>query len=116
MKNDFDGFSLNLIYDDNDKDWIVHFAELPNVSAFGNTPEQAIEELKIAWEGIKKSYIQKGEPVPIAPSKKSYSGQFNVRIDKRIHKALAIEACQTGISLNALVAQKLTQTVQFHVN
>jgi predicted HicB family RNase H-like nuclease len=47
----------------------------------------------------------------MAPSKKVYSGQFNVRIDKRDHRALAIEAIKAGMSLNALVAQKLHQAV-----
>jgi len=40
--------------------------------------------------------------VPIAPSRKEYSGQFNVRIDKRVHRALSAEATKAGISLNAL--------------
>ncbi|MDF1653733.1 MAG: toxin-antitoxin system HicB family antitoxin [Coxiellaceae bacterium] len=48
---------------------------------------------------------------PLAPSKKQYSGQFNVRIDKRVHRLLALEAAQVGLSLNALVAQKLTLAV-----
>jgi len=34
-----------------------------------------------------------------------------VRIDKRDHRALAIEAAKVGLSLNALVAQKLHQSV-----
>jgi predicted HicB family RNase H-like nuclease len=105
----FDGFTVNLLYDENDKDWVAHFVELPLVSAFGNTPNEAIHELKVAWDGAKQSYISQGEPVPVSPSKRSYSGQFNVRIDKRLHKALAIEACQAHVSLNALVAQKLAK-------
>jgi predicted HicB family RNase H-like nuclease len=116
MHNDFDGFSLHLLFDENDQDWVVHFTELPTVSAFGETPEQAIEELKIAWEGVQQSYLKRGEPIPIAPSKKSYSGQFNVRIDKRLHRALAVEASQAGVSLNALVAQKLAQTAHASVD
>jgi hypothetical protein len=36
-----------------------------------------------------------------------YCGSFNVRIDRRVHRALAIEATQAGVSLNALVAQRL---------
>ncbi len=50
-----------------------------------------------------------GTPIPVAPAKKEYSGQFNVRIDKRLHRALAMEAAQAGITLNALVAQKLSR-------
>ena len=39
-------------------------------------------------------------------------GQFNVRIDKRVHRALAMEAARVGLSLNALVAQKLAKGVE----
>lgn len=106
-KDSFDGFSIELFRDE-DGDWLAHFEELPNVSAFGNSPENALKELKVAWEAMKESYLSRNEPVPIAPAKKEYSGQFNVRIDKRVHRALAIEAAQVGVSLNALVAQKLS--------
>lgn len=110
-KDEFDGFSIEL-FKDEEGDWLAHFEELPNVSAFGDSPENALFELSEAWSAIKESYINHNEPVPIAPSKKEYSGQFNVRIDKRIHRALAIEAAQVGITLNALVAQKLSLAVQ----
>ena len=110
-KDDFDGFSIELFKDDSG-DWLAHFEELPNVSAFGSSPEDALDELKEAWEAMKESYLNHNEPLPIAPAKKEYSGQFNVRIDRRIHRALAVEAAQAGISLNALVAQKLSLAVR----
>lgn len=110
-KDEFDGFSIEL-FKDEDGDWLTHFEELPNVSAFGNSPEKALKELKEAWEITKESYLSHNENIPLAPTKKAYSGQFNVRIDKRIHRALAIEAAQAGISLNALVAQKLGLSIR----
>lgn len=106
MSDKFDGFSVNLIEEDSGE-WLAHFIELPNVSAFGDTPEEALHELEAAWEAMKASYKKHGEEIPTSPLRKEYSGQFNVRIDKRIHRALAIEAARAGISLNALVAQKL---------
>lgn len=114
MDDAFDGFSLHLLHDEQDGDWVAHFVELPTVSAFGETPEKAIQELTTAWKGVKQSYLNQGEQVPVAPSRKTYSGQFNVRIDKRLHKALAIEAAQANISLNALIAQKLMHTARIH--
>ena len=114
MQNEFDGFTLHLFYDENDQDWVAYLLELPSVSAFGDTPHKALKELKEAWEGVKLSYQQREEDIPIAPSQKIYSGQFNVRVDKRLHKALAIEAAQSGISLNALIGQKLTQKTSVH--
>jgi len=113
MSDQFDGFSIYL-GEDEEGDFLAHFIEMPQVSAFGNTPENALHELKLAWEGVKESYHKHGESVPIAPSKKEYSGQFNVRIDKRAHKQLAIEAAQCGVSLNALVSQKLVASLHQH--
>jgi predicted HicB family RNase H-like nuclease len=110
MRDEFDGFGINLLQDE-DGDFVARFVELPNVSAAGSTAEEALEELSEAWEAMKESYRKHNEEIPVAPSRKEYSGQFNVRIDKRDHKALAIEAARAGISLNALVAQKLHQFV-----
>lgn len=105
----FDGFTINL--EEEDSEWLAHFVELPNVSAYGDTAEDAIHELEIAWELMKESYQERNEQVPIAPSRKHYSGAFNVRLDKRLHRSLATEAARAGVSLNALVAQKLTVSV-----
>ena len=51
-KSRFDGYSVNL-YQDEDNDWLAHFIELPNVSAFADSPEAALRELETAWEGVK---------------------------------------------------------------
>jgi len=110
MRDEFDGFSIHLLQDD-DGDFIAHFVELPNVSACGSTAEEALLELTEAWEAMKESYRKHNEVIPVAPNRKEYSGQFNVRIDKRDHRALAIEAARVGLSLNALVAQKLHEAV-----
>ena len=105
----FDGFTVNL-YLDEEGDWLAHFAEMAEISAFADAPEGALNELAKAWALVKETYMQEGRPVPVAPSRKQYSGRFNVRIDKRIHRALAIEAAQSGVSLNALIAKKLAKT------
>ena len=65
---DFDGFVINLYFDDQG-DWLAHFQEMPNISAFGDTPQEALEELKIAWELIKESYQNRQEPIPLAASR-----------------------------------------------
>lgn len=111
MSDKFDGFSVTIIEED-DGDWLAHFVELPHISAAGDTPEEALHELEAAWELLKESYQEDGQEIPIAPIKKEYSGQFNVRIDRRVHRALAIEAARAGITLNALVAQKLARQVK----
>ncbi|MFW6359947.1 MAG: type II toxin-antitoxin system HicB family antitoxin [Chroococcales cyanobacterium] len=59
----FDGFVINL-YVDEQGDWLAHFQELPNISAFGDTPQEALEELKVAWELVKEEYQDKQREIP----------------------------------------------------
>jgi predicted HicB family RNase H-like nuclease len=104
----FDGYTVNVFLDD-ENEYVAHFVEMPNVSAFADSHVKALKELATAWRLMKESFVAHGEEIPVAPSRKAYTGQFNVRIDRRVHRALAIEAAQVGLSLNALVAQKLAQ-------
>src|SRR5262245_22053434 len=108
---DFDGFSLVLVQIEGE--WIAHFAELPNIAGFGDKIEQALCDLHETWEVMKETYTRYREPIPVASSTKEYSGRFNVRIDRRIHRALAIEAAQAGVALNALVTYKLSQSADY---
>ena len=107
--DDFDGFTINLFLDE-DGDYLAHFVEMPNVSAFSNTPEGALRELAIAWKCVKESYYEDQEPIPQAPSRVGYEGPFNVPVDAQLYHALANEAAEVRMSLYALIAQKLKST------
>ena len=112
-QNVFDGFMVNVFFDE-DGDYLAHLVELPNVSAFGPTPAEALRELKIAWELMKECYQEDGEPLPKAPSRNGYEGPFNVPVDAQLYQALADEAAKSGVSLYALVTQKLSGTTGFN--
>ena len=62
-ENSFDGFSIK-IFQDEDGDWFAHFIELPNISAFADEALAALDELELAWTGVKESYRQHGEDIP----------------------------------------------------
>ena len=105
----FDGFAVNILLDE-DGDYLAHLVELPNVSAFGPTSTEALVELKEAWELMKECYRAEGVPVPTAPSREAYEPPINVPVDKELYHSLTDEAAKAGISLYALVAQKLKST------
>ena len=107
--DDFDGFTINIFLDE-DGDYLAHLVELPNVSAFGPTPAEALRELKTAWELMKECYEKDGEPIPKAPSRNGYEGPFNIPVDAELYHALTDEAAKSGMSLYTLVTQKLSKT------
>ncbi|MCZ8106536.1 MAG: type II toxin-antitoxin system HicB family antitoxin [Microcystis aeruginosa Ma_OC_H_19870700_S124] len=61
--DDFNGFSIN-IFQDEEGDWIAYLVEIPSVSAFSDRPQTALNQLILAWEGVKESYRQHGEEIP----------------------------------------------------
>ena len=105
-KDMFDGFTVNLFLDE-DGDYLAHFVEMPNVSAFSDTPEGVLRELAVAWKCVKKSYQEDREPIPKAPSREGYESPFNVSVDAQLYHMLANEAAEARMSLYTLVAQKL---------
>ena len=107
--DDFDGFMVNVFFDE-DGDYLAHLVELPNVSAFGPTPAEALSELKTAWELMKECYQMDGAPIPKPPSRNEYEGLFTVPVDAQLYHALADEAAKAEISLYTLVMQKLSKT------
>jgi len=47
------------------------------------------------------------EPVPEPFSSRRFSGKFIVRVPPVVHRELAIEAAEAGVSINRLVSAKL---------
>lgn len=111
-RNIFDGFSVNIFLDE-DGDYLAHFVEMPNVSAFSDTPEGAIKELAVAWKGVKESYQKHQETIPKAPIRQTNASLYNVPVDEQIFYTLMDEAEKAGMSLYALVSQKLKSDVSY---
>jgi len=51
--------------------------------------------------------VKNGEAVPESIADRVYSGRFQARIPRDLHRKLAIEAAEAGVSLNRLVSYKL---------
>ena len=74
----------------------------------------AIENAEAALKGIRRVVSEAvtdmqaaGEAIPVPLAEKHYSGEFRVRIPPHVHRALATEAAEQGVSLNRLASAKL---------
>ena len=68
---------------------------------------QAIPEAKLVEATPDLVGLTDKEAIPEPIAIKSYSGKFMVRIPPEIHRMLAIQAAESGVSLNRLVSSKL---------
>lgn len=85
-------------------EWIAEYPDLPGCIGVGDTREEACSEAEINKDLWIETAIENGGNVP-EPSKlyeDEYSGKFNLRIPKSLHRNLSIRADEEGISLNQL--------------
>ena len=83
--------------------------ELDGCQSTGETFEEAYNSLLEAMEGWLEAKIEYGDTIPEPLGDENYSGKFVIRIPKSLHRKLAIEAEQEGISLNQYAMYKLSK-------
>ena len=87
-----------------------YYAQYPELGAHGDAPtiEEAVKEANVSKELMLESYLEHGDyPVPEPHGAKDYSGKFNVRVPKSLHRELTERAQEEGVNLKALVSSLL---------
>ena len=82
-------------------------AEFPSLSWLASTPDAALKGIRRFVAQAVEDMRNSGEDVPQPQAEKHYSGQFRVRIPPEVHRALATQAAEQGVSLNRLASAKL---------
>ena len=57
-------YHINIFYSEDDQGYIADIPDLKSCSAFGETPEQALEEVLLAKKSWLESAKSKGKPIP----------------------------------------------------
>ena len=82
-------------------------AEFPSLSWLAPTPEEALSGIRAVVASVVKDLRASGECVPDAIAERRYSGELRVRIPPLVHRQLALQAAEEGVSLNRLASAKL---------
>ena len=82
---------------------------LPVIKELASEPEIALHRLRHVVSDVVTDLQANGEPVPEPLAAKKYSGRFMVRVPPELHRRLALEAAESGVSLNRLAADKLSR-------
>jgi antitoxin HicB len=102
-------YSINLAWSDEDGGYIATVPELPNLSAFGESPEEAVRELQIAAEMYLEVLKEDGHEIPQPRKIEDFSGQIRLRMPRSLHRKLAVEARSEGMSLNTYLLSLLSE-------
>ena len=65
-------YHINIFYNAQDDDYIADVPDFKYVSAFGDSPEEALHEVLIALEMTIEVFEEQGKPLPKATYRPSY--------------------------------------------
>jgi antitoxin HicB len=104
------GYEMRLSPEKESGYFAVRFPDFPGIVTGGYSVEEALknaqEALEITMETMKK------HKVPLPEPKTRFSGQFNVRVPRDLHRELVRKAEEEGVSLNALVTYLLSRSIK----
>lgn len=100
-------YTYRVTWSQEDGEYVSLCAEFPSLSWLAATPEKALAGLRRLVAEVVADMQATGEPIPAPLSEKQYSGRFMVRVPSLVHRALATEAAEQGVSINRLVSAKL---------
>lgn len=94
---------------DREGGYVILYPDLPGcvtqVERLDEIPEAA-EEIRCLW--IETEYAE-GADIPLPSYPEEYSGKFNLRLPKSLHRELAEAAEREGVSLNQYVVMLLSR-------
>ena len=104
------GYEMKIIPDRESGYFAVRFPDFPSVITGGYSVKEALkngeEALELTIDTMRKHRL------PLPKPKTRFSGQFNVRVPKDLHRKLVSKADEEGVSLNALVTYLLSQSIK----
>jgi predicted HicB family RNase H-like nuclease len=106
LKNDH--YTYRVTWSAEDNEYVGLCAEFPSLSWLSATPETALKGIRKTVEEVIRDMTANGEEVPQPFASKHFSGKFVVRIPPEVHRNLAIQAAESGVSINRLVSSRLS--------
>ncbi len=105
-----DRYTYRVTWSDEDKEYVGLCAEFPSLSWLARTPEAALKGIRKVVADVVKDMQESGDPIPDPIASRQYSGKFMVRVPPEVHRKLAVQAAEAGVSLNRLASSKLAQS------
>lgn len=100
-------YTYRVTWSEEDAEYVGLCIEFPSLTWLARTPESALKGIRKLVSEVVAEMLHNHEPVPEPISTKHFSGKFIVRVPPDVHRQLAIQAAEAGVSLNRLASAKL---------
>jgi len=109
MVTESDKYTYRVLWSEEDGEFIGLCAEFPSLSWLAPSAEKALKGIRSVVKECVSDMSKNKEEIPLPLTTRKYSGKFMVRVPPEVHRHLAIEAAESGVSLNRIASAKLAQ-------
>lgn len=102
-----DRYTYRITWSEEDGEYVGLCAEFPSLSWLAAQPEVALQGICQLVAIVVADLKAQNEAIPEPIAGRKYSGKFMIRIPPELHRQLALEAAEAGISLNRLASDRL---------
>jgi len=107
MISEADKYTYRVTWSDEDQEFVGQCAEFSKLSWLAPNLEAALKGIRAVVEDAVKDMINNNEDIPKPIATRQYSGKFMVRVPPDVHRQLATQAAESGVSLNRIASAKL---------
>jgi len=107
MINEIEKYTYRVMWSEEDEEFVGLCAEFPSLSWLASTSSKALKGIQTVVKECTADMSKNKEEIPSAISARSFSGKFMVRVPPEVHRHLAVEAAESGVSLNRIASVKL---------
>jgi len=100
-------YTYRVAWSAEDDEFVATCAEFPSLSWLAGGQIEALQGLEAMLLDVIADMKREGEEVPQPITERSFSGRFNLRVGESLHRELAMQAAQDGMSLNQYIIRKL---------
>jgi len=109
VKSETDKYTYRVTWSEEDGEFVGLCAEYPALSWLATDLEVALRGIRSMVNDCVEDLRENGESIPKPIAIRRYSGKFMVRIPPEVHRRLATEAAESGVSLNRIASAKLAR-------
>ena len=103
-----DHYTYHVSWSPEDGEHVATVLEFPSLSWLAADQIAALSGLREIVRSVVVDMEASGEPVPAPLADRTYSGKLLLRTTPDLHRRLAIEAAEAGVSLNRLINSRLS--------
>lgn len=105
-------YRMEILPDVYEGGFVISFPELPGCITSGETIEDAVRNAQDAKREWFTAALEDGTMIIEPQELENYSGQFKLRIPKSLHRQIAKQARDEGISMNQYCVYLLSRNIQ----